>query len=166
LKDSSNIFYRYFVIKYVYFSRTLEDRLGREFLAKGSKRWIDSLQDTNRQINNSVHSSIHMPPVNVTRRNARDLFDYLEQERSRQSRKTNTKLRLGDVVRIALAADEAIKFYKGFKEKWTRELFQIIQIHQGATVPTFSIVGSDDKPLHRRFYENELNLVIPLSDFN
>jgi hypothetical protein len=122
------------------------------------------LQEVNKSINESVHSAIGMPPANVTRYNAPTLFDYLEQKRSKQSRKTNSNLHVGDIVRVALAADKPIKFGKNYQAKWTRDLYQIIQIHHGSKVPTFTVYDSIGQPLDRRYYENELNLVIPFTD--
>jgi len=146
-------------------SRTLEERLGRHFIATGTKRWIHILQETNTAINTSVNSTIGMPPANVTRYNADDLFDYLEQKRSQKARVTKTKLQLGDIVRISLEADKKIRFNKNYSSKWTRELYQIIEIHQGSKVPTFTLYNSLGEPCNRRYYESELNLVIPFNDF-
>lgn len=124
------------------------------------------LQEVNTAINNSVHSSIGVAPSVITRKNARQLFDYLEQKRQLKYKKQKSKLGLGDVVRRVKSPNVKKNFVKGYREKWTRELYQIVQIHRGASVLTFSIVDSLGRPEPRRYYENELNLVIPISEMN
>ena len=139
--------------------------MGRYFTASGGvQRWIHILQEVNTAINNSVHSTIGVAPSAITRKNARVLFDYLEQKRSLYNRKRKSLVGLGDVVRIAKSSNSKKNFVKGFKEKWSRDLFQVIQIHQGSKVPTFSLVNSFGHPQSRRYYENELNVVIPISE--
>ena len=133
-----------------YFSRTLEDRLGRYFAANGgAKRWTNALQSINTAINNTVHSSINMRPCDVDKGNARELFDYLSQLRKRKRRKTTTKFNLGDFVRIPLNPLKNLKilervtllnghmrFFRSMRYTWAREFQCIIsEAHKESACP-------------------------------
>ena len=143
----------------------MEERLERAFTSQGNvKRWVPILNDINNAINNSVHSSINMKPADVNRGNARMLFEYLESLRSKENRQRKTKFNEGDIVRIP--RKNIKRFEKGAVAKWSRELYQIHQIHWGSRVPTFTIHNSNGIKADRRYYENELNLVIPFYEFN
>ena len=164
LKDLCKISFKGFVL-IDYFSRTIQERFERYFQAHGGrKRWIDVLQSINQGINDTVHSSIDMAPSDVNRENARELFDYLKKKREKQGRKKTTKFEVGDIVRIPINADMKRKFKKGATANWSKELYQIERIDFGAKVPMFKLLGPQGKLIPRRFYEQELNLVVPFKE--
>lgn len=106
-----------------------------------------------------------MPPKSVTRQNASQLFDYLEQKRRNQAqRKTKTKFHIGDLVRIPLNDLGKKKFKKGATPNWSNQLYKIVKIHYGTLVPTFTLHDARGKPQLRRYYENELNFVMSSFD--
>ena len=143
----------------------METRFARAFTAQnGVKRWTHILDDVNQAINNSIHSSINMRPSDVNRTNAPQLFDYLESLRSKMKRQTGSRLHLGDLVRKVKDPSMQRIFDKGSVSKWSKELYQIVHINKGARVFTFELEGPNGETLDRRFYENELNLVLPLSE--
>jgi hypothetical protein len=107
-----------------------------------------------------------MAPSEVNRENARELFDYLKKKREKQGRKTTTKFEVGDIVRIPINALKKLKFKKGATANWTKALYQITEIIQGNKVPVFKLLGPQGKPIPRRFYEQELNLVIPFKELS
>jgi len=147
-----------------YFSRTLEERLGRAMTAQGNMRWTPLLEPLTRELNNSVNSSIDMIPSNVNLSNAPALFDYVEQKRNLHARKFGTKLKLGDIVRIPLDPKRTGNL-KAYLPKWSKNLYQIVRAHRGTRAFTFDLIDAQDgTPLDRRYYDNELNLVLPLSE--
>ena len=99
----------------------------------GIRRWIHILQDVNVAYNNSVHSAINRAPSSVNRANARELFDYLELKRKYEERTgKSSKYFIGDLVRIpldTLPAAKSSRFRKGARAKWTKELYEIFDIH-------------------------------------
>lgn len=107
-----------------------------------------------------------MAPSEVNRENARELFSYLTAKRLKQGRKTKTKFKLGDIVRIPLNADLKKKFKKGAAASWSKELYQIERIDLGPSVPMFKLLGPQGKLIPRRFYEQELNLVVPFKELS
>ena len=54
-----------------------------------------------------------MAPSSVNRENARLLFDYLKKKREKLGRKTKTKFKIGDIVRIPVNALKKNYFKKG-----------------------------------------------------
>ncbi len=131
----------------------------------GVKRWTPYLDSINQAINNTVHSFTNMKPSDVNRSNAAALFDYTEQKRNLYKRKYGTRLGLGDLVRIPIDPSRKNRLIeKGSVAKWTKELYQIVQIEKTQTVLRFYLRGPQGQQLNRRFYENELNLVLPLSE--
>ena len=126
-----------------------------------------------RIYNTSIHNSIDRAPDSVTRKNARELFDYLELKRSHfKKRKRYAKFRINDLIRIPIkylpkvlnSGEKQNIFTKGSKPKWSKELFKITEIHYGTFVPMYSIQNAYKFKVHRRFYENELNLVKSVSE--
>ena len=107
-----------------------------------------------------------MAPSEVNRENARELFSYLKTKRLKEGRKTKTKFKLGDIVRIPINADLKKKFKKGAAANWSKELYQIERIDFGPRVPMFKLLGPQGKPIPRRFYEQELNLVVPFKELS
>ena len=124
------------------------------------------MQSINQDINDTVHNSIDMAPSEVNRENARELFYYLKQKREKSGRKTKTKFKLGDIVRIPINALLKKKFKKGATANWTKELYQIVRIDLGSKVPMFKLLGPQGKEIPRRFYEQELNLVVPFTELS
>ena len=51
------------------------------------------------------------------------------------------------------------KFRKGYKAKWSRDLYKVVEIYYGTYVPMYSVENDSEVRLHRRYYENELNFV-------
>jgi hypothetical protein len=51
------------------FNRTLKSEMWKYFYHKGTRKWIDKLQDFTFNYNNTVHSTIHMKPAEVNKDN-------------------------------------------------------------------------------------------------
>ena len=144
----------------------MEERIGRFLTARNTRTWFNVLPQIVEAYNNTLHTAIEMKPIDVNRKNAPLLFDYLEQKRSQISRQRKTKFNIGDIVRIPVNADKTNKFKKGYTPNWTQELYQIDKIEFGTHVPSFFIINLKGKKIARRFYENELNLVLSFSEIS
>ena len=116
--------------------------------------------------NNTVHSSTGMKPFDVYRKNASQLFDYMELKRKRVVRNMKNKFFLGDLVRVPLNAEGAVNFTKGSAPNWSSELFQVTRIEFGTHVPTYYLCDLEGKPLARQYYTNELNLVASFAELD
>ena len=132
------------------------------------RRWYDCLSKLVNSYNNTVHSSIDRTPNSVTKRNAREVFDYEEQKRKFfKKKKRYARYVIGDLVRIWESAVPGYKpnaFQKSARAKWTKQLYKVVQIHYGTYVPMFTLLDEKGIRLNRRFYESELNQVKHSSD--
>ena len=129
------------------------------------RRWTHLLPSIVKAYNNSIHHTIEMAPADVTRANAPQLFDFLEQKRMARQRNRKNKYQVGDLVRIPVDPDAKKKLgTKGSTPNWTRELFQIYLVEFGTLVPTYFVSDLSGKKLPDRFYENQINLVTSLSE--
>jgi hypothetical protein len=147
------------------FSRTLEQRLGQAMTANGTKNWVSELQKCTLAYNNTYNPAIKMTPNQVTSENEAAVFDYLEYKKSLVPRKTKTKYKIGDIVRIPIDPNNKKVFKKGYTPNWTKEFYIIKEINFGDKVPTFNIKSEDGDVLPRRFYEQELNFVMTNAEF-
>jgi len=130
------------------------------------RRWTHILPHVVKAYNNSIHHSIEMAPIDVTRANAPQVFDFLEQKRSKNGRNRRNKYNVGDLVRIPIDPDAKNKLgKKGSTPNWTRELFQIYLVEFGSYVPTYFVCDLVGKKIPDRFYEKQINLVTALSEF-
>jgi hypothetical protein len=107
-----------------------------------------------------------MKPCDVNKGNARELFEYLSQKRKQIRRKSKNRFSLGDLVRIPLNPSKTTDFRKGYSPKWSRAIYQVDEIYFGKLVPMYYIIGPEGKRLPRRYYENELNLVVSFEDLS
>ena len=106
-----------------------------------------------------------MKPNDVTSENAAQVFDYLESRKAKIPRKTTTKLKLGDIVRIPIDPGKKQIFRKGSKANWSKEFYIIVKINFGSLRPTFIVKSELGDILTRPFYEKELNFVMTRAEF-
>jgi hypothetical protein len=131
------------------------------------RQWTHILQPIVEAYNNSIHHTIEMAPADVTRSNAPQLFDFLEQKRKAKGRNRQNKFEVGDLVRIPVDPDFKNKLgKKGSTPNWTRELFQIDIVEFGTLVPTYFVCDLSGKRIPDRFYEKQINLVTALSELS
>lgn len=131
------------------FNRTLKTRMWRYFTYSNSLRYLDVLPDLVKSYNDSKHSSIKMAPSRVTGHN--------ELERRQRATVSKPKLSVGDWVRIS---ETKRQFKKGYLPSWTRELFKVVAVHYTDPI-TYSICDYSDEAIKGKFYEPELQKVIP-----
>jgi hypothetical protein len=132
----------------------------------GKRQWIRKLKEVTEAYNSTVHNTIGMRPIDVNRKNAPLLFDYMEQKRKQVIRKRKNKFDLGDFVRIPLNFKMQKNFVKDGTPSWTSELFQIFRIEFGTHRPTYFICDLEGTLLAQRFYENELNFVASFAELD
>jgi len=139
------------------------------FASQDNRRtWIHHLQYFADNYNNTVHNSIDRTPNSVTRGNARAVFDYEESKRRHfKKRKRYARYHIGDLVRVQIASLPGFIpniFDKAAKAKWTKDLYQIVEIHYGTYVPMYSLQDGYGRRLARRYYETEVNHVRHISE--
>ena len=142
------------------FNRTLRSRMFKYFTSKGTRKYIDILQDLVSAYNNSVHSSIKMRPVDVTSKDEQTLFRRLYGSNSVRDLylKKSCKeplLEKGDTVRIQYMKNS---FSKGYYPTWTDETYTISKVVKDIDKPQYTLRDYQGKEIEGRFYPEEVQL--------
>ena len=107
------------------FNRTLKARMWRYFTRTGKYEWLDILPSLVQSYNASVHRSIGMAPVNVTRGEVQNELWARQEERGPQKvtvREPVEVFAIGDKVRLSKAKH---MLEKGYLPNWTEEIFTV-----------------------------------------
>src|SRR5215469_924448 len=141
------------------FNRTFLDKLFRYLTYKNSSRYIDALPDLVTSYNATYHSTIKMAPSNVTIEHESSIMRLLFPPKPK---KICWKFNLGDTVRVS---ESRRAFTKGYREKWTEELFRIAERHS-TDPPTYSLIDLAEESIKGKFYAEELQKVIKDDTFH
>lgn len=133
--------------------RTMKGRLERYFWENKTKRYVDILQQVIDNYNRTPHRSIGMAPVSVNRLNRDQVFMKMYPKHKIDFK---PRLDVGDKVRIAKLKT---LFEKGYKRKWTIEIYTIISAKSKGGVDYYKVRDASGNILPRPKYYYELNLV-------
>ena len=133
--------------------RTLKHRLWRYFTYKNTLRYIDIIQAIVHGYNNTVHSSIKMPPAKVNDDNILQVWRTLYKKKEKYIK---PKLKLGDNVRLS---KEKKHFAKGYEKNWTEEVFTVSRVIKHP-VPVYEVRDLSGDIIDGTFYEQELQKVV------
>ena len=137
------------------FNQTLKERMWRYFTHTRCKRYVDVLQNIVDAYNRSYHSSIKMPPYNVTLNNTSIVRANLEKRYASKHIRI-PKYNVGDLVRISSSKAAFAKAYEG---GWSKELFLIIRVSTYTQPPTYFLRDLQGEDIDGIFYEEELTRV-------
>ena len=132
------------------FNRTLKERLYRFFTAKNTLNYRDALPAVVKGYNFSSHSSIGMPPDQVTISNSAKVWERLYG--GRWKRPQTVRWQVGDRVRLN---KKFHTFKKSYLPGWTEEVFIVDRVKRGP-VPTFRITEWDGTAVQGTFYTQDL----------
>jgi transposase InsO family protein len=132
--------------------RSLLAKLYRYFTHKNTSRYVDILQDLMRSYNETYHSSIKTAPILVDEHNESDVRDALYSKKPKLQR---PHLKVGDTVRIS---GTKRAFAKGYRDKWTEEVFKVVKIYNTKPI-TYGLTDYSDEPIKGKFYSVELQKV-------
>jgi hypothetical protein len=106
--------------------RTLKGKLYRFFTANQTFRYIDHLEDIVDSYLNTVHRSTKMKPIDITEKNAQDVYEklYLPQQIIEENKPVNYTFEIGDKVHMAM--DRSV-FHKAYKETYFHEIFEVFR---------------------------------------
>ena len=142
--------------------KSIKLKIRKYLTSKETFRWIDVLQDLTFSYNNSFHRMIRMTPSEAQSSDPYELWknQYADQvrkgERNSKTRYPKIfKFKLGDRVKISYLKKT---FDREYSEKWTGEIFTIIErkINQG--IPMYRIKDYNNEIIESYFYEPELQL--------
>lgn len=137
--------------------KTIKMKLYKYFTFKQTYRYVDQLDMFTRSYNHRIHSTIQIAPVNVNKDNEDQVFStqYLG---VKSTKKRKYGLKVGDFVRIS---HKKKPFTREYHEKWSGELFQIIERFKREGIPIYKIQDYAKEPITGTFYELELQAVTP-----
>ena len=139
-------------------NRTLKIRMFRYFTLKGTRKYIDVLNDMVHSYNHSVHRSIGMAPADVKDEHQKQIFKKLYNMPNLiplLKRKKTHALKVGDTVRIRYVLNA---FDKSFYPLWTDIVYKVDKIYSKLTRPQYTI-SLEGEQLPHRYYIEELQKV-------
>jgi hypothetical protein len=113
---------------------------------------LDVIDKLLTSYNNSVHSTIAMPPSKVNPSNIYSVWKKMNSLRAKipQGR---VKFKAGDLVRIT---KEKVKFSKGYEQSFSSEIFQVVIVIQRMPQPVYELSDLQGRPMKGQFYKYEL----------
>ena len=139
------------------FNRTLKSRMFKYFTAKGTRKYMDVLQDFVKAYNNSYHRSIKMKPVEVNYDNEDQVFENLygckKYTELKQAKIPRTKIKTGDQVRIPYKKE---KMDKGYYPNFSEHIYTVEKSIKGDRKYVFKIKDYSGKVLKQIFYPEQL----------
>ena len=141
-------------------NRTLKEKMFRYFTQKGTRNYIDVLQNFVDSYNNSKHRSIKMAPADVDPEDEKIVFENLYNHPNMKSlifnqKKLKPKLKIGDTVRQKYTLNALDKSYYPL---WTDMVYKIDKVYNKHTKPQYTLEVEGEK-FKRRFYPEELQKV-------
>jgi Integrase core domain/Chromo (CHRromatin Organisation MOdifier) domain len=141
------------------FNRTLKGRMFKYFTARGTRRYVDVLDDLVDAYNKSKHRTTKMRPCDVNKRNEKVVFrntygvDTVMEMLVQREQKPRVKI--GDTVRLKYDYNP---FDKGYYPNWTDELYTVVKVIKGVK-PYYVLKTSRGDLVDRRFYPEEIQKV-------
>lgn len=135
------------------FNRTLKNRMWIQFSLNGSYKWLNILPNLVEDYNNRKHRTIGMRPVDVSKKNEKEVLKKFS--RLCKIRKKKAKFKVGDKVRVSKAKQI---FEKGYTPNWSAEIFSIVRVAKTEPI-MYYLKDYQDQPIAGGFYEQELQIV-------
>ena len=145
--------------------RTLRNRLGKIWEARGNHRWIDVLAAITQSYNNSVHRSIGMRPNDVGPEHHHQIYRRLYPEptaaqalkNAKEARRITDHFQVGDYVRM-------LEYRKLFRKEsdlaWSHQVYRIRRVIRSTPI-TFWIEDLDGEAIKGGFYARQLIKIKP-----
>ena len=134
------------------FNRTLKTKMYKYFTKNNTYRYLDVINNLLTSYNNSVHSTISMPPSKVNPRNIYSVWQKMNSLRAKIPH-GRVKFKVGDLVRIT---KEKVKFAKGYEKNFSTEIFRIVKVIQRVPQPVYELSDLQARPIEGQFYNYEL----------
>ena len=133
------------------FNATLQGKLWRCFQHFNNYKWIDILQDIVHSYNHTIHSTLGVAPVKITKENS-DLLFYKLYEKPSQKKIPRTTLKEGSKVRM-LAKERT--FNRGYEPNWTEEVYTVDKV----TKKGYQLKDELGEAIKGSFYQPEVQKV-------
>ena len=133
------------------FNRTLKNIMWKFMDEKGEKNWHDFLAEFTFNYNHSVHRTIGMRPVDVSKKNYDEVFTNLYKKWT--GKVVPPKFKIGDKVRVNKYKST---FEKGYEITFHNEIYTIYMVYVCSPTVYKLIDEVDGDTIFGRFYEWEL----------
>ena len=133
--------------------RTIKSLIWKYFTENKSKRWVNIIDQVQKQYNNTFHRIIKRKPNEVTWKNRKKVFKVMFPE---IHDRVKCKLKEGDKVRVALNKEI---FSKGYTKNWSEEIYTIQTVLQKGGVCWYKIIDHTGQLYPKSKYFYDLNLV-------
>ena len=130
------------------FNRTLKEKMWRKFSEIQTRRWVDMLDDLIDDYHNTVHRSIGMKPIDVTKSDEKKIRNKLKVKDG----VGKIKFKVGNKVRISRIKGT---FEKGYVGNWSHEVFEVVKIIKDNPV-RYKLKDYQDEEIEGSFYNEEL----------
>jgi hypothetical protein len=142
------------------FNRSIQDLIYKYLTQNETRKYIDVLPDLLATYNNRGHRTLKFMSPNEAEQeeNKNFVISALNEYYSKiVALKVREKFKVGDFVRLY---KYPTKFTRGYHERFTRELFEIVKVNRRMPIPTYSVKSCDTNDVIKgSFYNNELQKV-------
>lgn len=134
------------------FNRTLLNRIWYRFSVQGSHKWVNILSDIVGSYNSTIHRTIQMRPIDVTKSIEKFLLKTVYKTNSSINVCYLNKFNVNDYVRISKYKSI---FEKSYTPNWSTELFKVVTVLPTEPV-TYKLLDLNGVEIKGCFYEQEL----------
>lgn len=135
------------------FIQTIKAIIFKYFTATNTTRYVDVIESLVYIYNNRIHSAIGVAPSSVNTENVLEIWKFLNRKVIVNTRKP--KYCIGDNVRVA---NPKQIFDKGYKQKWSEEIFTISKIVMKKPY-VYRLLDSSAELIKGNFYECEIQKI-------
>ena len=148
-------------------NRTLKEKMFRYFTSKGTRKYIDILDDLVSSYNNKIHRSIKMKPIDVNESTEQIAYRNLYSNKTLRNIYLKNKskifhLPVGTTVRKNY---ELTPFDKSYYPLWTDQTFKVSKVFTRPFKPQYIIENFSGGKLKRKFYKEEIQKISPETEY-
>ena len=141
--------------------KTIKGKLYRYMIENNTLRYINVLQDITESYNKTVHSSLGVPPNQVTKENENEIRynQYLLRRKPKNDFQTphqNMNFKVGDQVRVSYLPE---KFDREYSQRFSGEVFIVASRRRRNTIPVYKLTDWYGEPIKGTFYQQQLQKV-------
>lgn len=137
------------------FIRTIKGIIYKYFTYSNTHKYIDVLDSLMVLYNDRFHTTIGRSPSDVNESNVLIVWSFMNRKRSTLVLNKSNKFNVDDIVRVSNPKET---FGKGYKPKWSQEIFTIVKVHRRNPV-VYNIKDSEEIVINGNFYESELQKI-------
>jgi hypothetical protein len=133
-------------------NRTFKTKMYKFFTKFNTFRYLDILNDLVTSYNTAVHSTLGMPPADVSPAN---IYTVWKRVNNLQARIPvgQVKFMVGEHVRIS---KQKVLFAKGYEQAYSTEVFRVAKIIQRRPQPVYELTDLQGRLIEGLFYNYEL----------